>query len=113
MVEAKIAMACHDGRLLLAVAGALSSKELQERVGADYCIALLGQSSESEFYVLEDVPAMLRLPASSDGGDELVVPENGIETAEWRQRAGETAVLAKLDLGTEDLRRLLRFAEIF
>eukprot|EP00965_Chrysotila_dentata_P050256 1665247-Pleurochrysis_carterae.AAC.1 len=55
---------------------------------------------------------MLRLPASSDGGDELVVPEVSIERAEWRQRAGATAVLAKLELGTEILQRLLRFAEI-
>eukprot|EP00965_Chrysotila_dentata_P143629 4745834-Pleurochrysis_carterae.AAC.1 len=60
-------------------------------------------------------PAMLRLPASSDGDDELVVPKtgDGIETTAWRQRAGATAVLAKLELGTEDLRRLLRFAETF
>eukprot|EP00965_Chrysotila_dentata_P049976 1656168-Pleurochrysis_carterae.AAC.1 len=93
MVETKIAMACNDRRLLLVVAGELSSQQLRERVGAEYCIALLGQRSGDEEYQKMYREAMLRLPASSDGGNELVVPEteDGIETAEWRQRAGATA----------------------
>eukprot|EP00965_Chrysotila_dentata_P073499 2427732-Pleurochrysis_carterae.AAC.1 len=108
MVDTKIAMvqawACYDRRLLTVVAGALSSQELQERVGAKYCIALLDRASGDEngwimpggvkeMHDKRDAPAMLRLPASPDGGDELVVPEteNGVETSEWRQRAGATA----------------------
>eukprot|EP00965_Chrysotila_dentata_P065219 2161615-Pleurochrysis_carterae.AAC.1 len=96
MVETKIAMvqACDDGRLLLVVAGALSSQEVQERVGAEYCIALLGRASRNEgIFNGEGDPAMLRLPASSDGGDELVMPQtgDGVESREWRQRAGATA----------------------
>eukprot|EP00965_Chrysotila_dentata_P171608 5663187-Pleurochrysis_carterae.AAC.1 len=116
MVEAKKA-ACDAGGALSFFAGALSLQELQERVGVEYCIALLGRASsyESERSDYDGAPAMLRLPASSDGGDELVVPETeeGFETFEWRQRAGATAVLAKLQLGMEDLQRLLRFTEIF
>mmetsp|Transcript_20450 Transcript_20450/g.44451 ORF Transcript_20450/g.44451 Transcript_20450/m.44451 type:complete len:157 (+) Transcript_20450:550-1020(+) len=46
---------------------------------------------------------MLRPPAASDGGDELVVPRKGVETA----------VLAKLQLGTSELYRLLRFVKVF
>eukprot|EP00965_Chrysotila_dentata_P072054 2380503-Pleurochrysis_carterae.AAC.1 len=66
MVEAKKA-ACNDGGGALSFfADALSSKELQERVGAEYCIALLGRASHSEKYAFPPPPAMLRLPASSD-----------------------------------------------
>eukprot|EP00965_Chrysotila_dentata_P102841 3395680-Pleurochrysis_carterae.AAC.1 len=85
MVEAKKAFCIEDlGRLLSTFAGKLSLQELQEGVGAKYCIALLGQRSRHEEYCDRNgAPAMLRLPAPSDGGDELVVPEteNGIETA--------------------------------
>eukprot|EP00965_Chrysotila_dentata_P138364 4576591-Pleurochrysis_carterae.AAC.1 len=73
MVEAKKTLCTEDlGRLLSIFAGELSSQELQEGVGAEYCIALLGQVSENEKASQHGKLAMLRLPASSDGGDELV-----------------------------------------
>eukprot|EP00965_Chrysotila_dentata_P145263 4797947-Pleurochrysis_carterae.AAC.3 len=45
---------------------------------------------------------MLRPPAASDGGDELVVPRKGVETA----------VLAKLQLGTSKAADVLVTSEI-
>eukprot|EP00965_Chrysotila_dentata_P119879 3964198-Pleurochrysis_carterae.AAC.1 len=89
MVEAKKALCIEDlDRFLSTFAGELSLQKLQEGVGAEYFIELLGRASESEKTAQHGKPAMLRLPASSGGGHELVVPEteNGIETAEWRQR---------------------------
>eukprot|EP00965_Chrysotila_dentata_P157871 5215977-Pleurochrysis_carterae.AAC.1 len=94
MVEAKKALCIEDlDRFLSTFAGELSLQELQKGVGAEYYIELLGRASESEKTSQYGKPAMLRLPASSDGGDELVVSEtgNGVESAEWRQRAGATA----------------------
>eukprot|EP00965_Chrysotila_dentata_P150414 4968577-Pleurochrysis_carterae.AAC.1 len=137
MIETKNAAACANHHMLSFVASALSSKELQEGVGAEFCIKLLGRTSEGEtnniaaalnpflrellasFDEADEqgsyVPAMLRIPAATDGGDELVVPvdKRGVETLEWQQRAGATAVLAKLELSAEDLPRLFRFEEVF
>eukprot|EP00965_Chrysotila_dentata_P099306 3283200-Pleurochrysis_carterae.AAC.2 len=64
MVEAKKALCIEDlGRFLSIFAGELSLQELQEGVGAEYCIKLLGRASESETTAQHGKPAMLRLPA--------------------------------------------------